>query len=78
MGVEVTGMNKMENLTNDRLHTNGDKALYPTFVNIGDKEPVEGTKELFVLKFKARRDVKFDLKLKDGMLVDKKLNTKKL
>lgn len=78
VGVEVTGMNKMENLTNDRLHTNGDKALYPTFVNIGDKEPVEGTKELFVLKFKARRDVKFDLKLKDGMLVDKKLNTKKL
>lgn len=76
VGVEVTGMNKMENLTNDRLHTNGDKALYPTFVNIGDKEPVEGTKELFVLKFKARRDVKFDLKLKDGMLVDKKLNTK--
>lgn len=78
VGVEVKDMNKMENLTNDRLHTSGDKALYPTFVNIGDKEPVEGTKELFVLKFKARRDVKFDLKLKDGMLVDKKLNTKKL
>ena len=51
---------------------------YPTFVNIGDKEPVEGTSELFVLKFKARRDMKFQPKLTDGIVVDKKLNTKKL
>lgn len=78
VGVEVKGMKKMENLTNDRLHTNGTKALYPTFVNIGDKEPLEGTSELFVLKFKARRDVRFQPKLTDGMVVDKKLNTKKL
>lgn len=78
VGVEVKGMKKMENLTNDRLHTNGTKALYPTFVNIGDKEPLEGSSELFVLKFKARRDVKFQPKLTDGMVVDKKLNTKKL
>lgn len=78
VGVEIVNMKKMENLTNDRLHTNGVKALYPTFVNVGDKEPVEGSEKLFILKFKARRDVKFDLKLKDGMLVDKKLNTSKL
>ena len=78
VGVEVKNMKKMENLTNDRLHTNGTKALYPTFVNIGDKEPVEGTSELFVLKFKACRDVKFQPKLTDGMVVDKKLNTRKL
>ena len=78
VGVEVKNMKNMENLTNDRLHTNGTKALYPTFVNIGDKEPVEGTSELFVLKFKARRDMKFQPKLTDGMVVDKKLNTKKL
>lgn len=78
VGVEVKGMKKMENLTNDRLHTNGAKALYPTFVNIGDKEPLEGSSELFVLKFKARRDVRFQPKLTDGMVVDKKLNTKKL
>ena len=65
-------------LTNDRLHTNGTKALYTTYVNNGDKEPVEGTSELFVLKFKARRDMKFQPKLTDGMVVDKKLNTKKL
>lgn len=76
VGVEVKNMKNMENLTNDRLHTNGTKALYPTFVNIGDKEPVEGTSELFVLKFKARRDMKFQPKLTDGIVVDKKLNTK--
>ena len=78
VGVEVKNMKNMENLTNDRLHTNGTKALYPTFVNIGDKEPVEGTSELFVLKFKARRDMKFPPKLTDGLVVGKKLNTKKL
>ena len=76
VGVEVKDMNKMENLTNDRLHTSGDKALYPTFVNIGDKEPVEGTKELFVLEIQGQKRCQVDLKLKDGMLVDKKLNTK--
>ena len=31
-----------------------------------------------MLEFKARRDMKFQPKLTDGMVVDKKLNTKKL
>ena len=67
----------MENLTNDRLHTNGEKALYPTFVNIGNKESLEGNLDLFVLKFKAKHKLKFDLKAQDGILVDKNLNTQK-
>jgi hypothetical protein len=62
-------------LTNDRLHTNGVKALYPTFVNVGNKPVLEGSHDLFILKLKAKRNVKFDLKLKDGILVDKNLNT---
>ena len=70
-------MKKMENLTNDRLHTSGVKALYPTFVNIGAQEVLEGSEDLFILKFKAKRDVKFNLKPIDGILVDKKLNTGK-
>ncbi|MNV96196.1 hypothetical protein D3C71_1911710 [compost metagenome] len=65
----------MENLTNDRLHTNGDKVLYPTFVNLGSKEVLIGNTELFVLKLKAKRKLKFDLKIQDGFLVDRKLNT---
>lgn len=76
-GVQPLNMKDMENLTNDRLHTNGVKALYVTFVNIGAKEAIEGTNDLFVLKFKAKRKVKFDLKAIDGFLVDKNLNTHK-
>ncbi len=77
VGVEAKNMKKMENLTNDRLHTNGTKALYPTFVNIGDRKTLDGSEDLFVLKLKAKRDVKFDLKPTDGILVDKTLNSKK-
>ena len=77
VGVEPLNMKAMENLTNDRLHTNGTKALYPTFVNIGNKEVLEGNTDLFVLKLKARQKVKFDLKPSDGVLVGKNLKTKK-
>ncbi len=77
-GIELLNMKEMENLTNDRLHTNGVKALYPTFVNIGDKETLEGSAELFILKLKAKRRVRFDLKAADGFLVDKNLNVQRV
>ena len=77
VGVELQNMQDMENLTNDRLHTNGVKALYPTFVTTGNKESLEGNLDLFVLKFKAKHKLKFDLKAQDGILVDKNLNTQK-
>lgn len=73
VGIEPLNMKKMENLTYDRLHTSGAKSLYPTFVNIGKQESLEGSEELFILKLKAKRNVKFELVLKDGMLVDKEL-----
>ena len=41
------------------------------------KEALEGTNDLFILKLKAKRAVKFDLKAIDGVLVDKNLNTRK-
>ena len=75
VGIEPLNMKKMENLTYDRLHTSGAKSLYPTFVNIGKQESLEGSEELFILKLKAKRNVKFELVLKDGMLVDKELRT---
>lgn len=77
VGVEMQNMNQMENLTYDRLHSNGSKALYPTFVNIGNKKTLEGTVDLCILKFKAKRKVKFDLNMIDALLIDKKLNTHK-
>ena len=73
-GIEPLNLKVMENLTYDRLHTSGQKALYPTFVNLGDKETLEGTADLFILKLKAKRKVKFNLKAIDGILVDKDLN----
>ncbi|MNK05756.1 Alpha-xylosidase [compost metagenome] len=77
VGLQALNMKQMDNLTYDRLHTKGTKALYATFVNVGNKEALEGSKELFILKLKAKRKVKFDLKVIDGFLVDKNLETVK-
>ncbi|MDO5571273.1 MAG: glycoside hydrolase family 31 protein [Bacteroidales bacterium] len=78
VGIEKNDtISSMENLTNDRLHTNGEKALYPTFVNIGKKNIVNGDTELMVIKFKARKSLKFNLQIKDCILVDRKLNSHK-
>ena len=74
-GIESIGLKQMENLTYDRLHTNGTKALYPTFVNLGNKETLEGSQELFIIKFKAKKKGIYNLKMQDAVLVDKLLNT---
>jgi len=75
VGIDQLNVKWMQNLTYDRLHTNGDKVVYPTFVNLGNETPLEGNETLFVLKFKAKRAVKFNLTQKQGLLVDKFLNT---
>ncbi|SDE32839.1 TIM-barrel domain-containing protein [Niabella drilacis] len=74
-GITPLHLKELENMTNDRLHSNGRKVLYPTFVNIGDQPALEGTQDLFIIKLKAKRDINFDLKPVDGLLVDKRLNT---
>ena len=78
VGVDAVATKGMENLTYDRLHTSGQKALYPTFVNLGEKPSLSGDVELCVLKFKAKRNLKFNLKAIDAMLVSDKLTTRKL
>lgn len=75
VGIVPLHMKNMQNMTNDRLHSNGKKALYPTFVNIGDQDTLSGTTDLFVIKFKAKRALNYNLKPVDGMLVDKQLNS---
>ena len=72
-GIDPVGVQAMHNLTNDRLHTNGVKALYPTFVNVGNQKTLEGDSTLFVIRLKAKRDLKFDLKPVDGILVSKSM-----
>lgn len=74
VGVEPVAVAGMENLTYDRLHTSGQKALYPTFINVGEKKAIDGDVTLFVLKFKARKRGAAPKQVTDGMLVDKKLN----
>lgn len=74
VGVEAPALGQMYNMTYDRLHTNGDKVLYPTFVNLGDKPCVEGETTLMVLKMKAKKKQKFTLEHTNGMLVDKYQN----
>lgn len=73
--VQPLHLNDMENLTYDRLHSNGHKALYPTFVNLGSKALLNGTADLFILKFKAKQKLTFDLKMQDGIVVNPRLNS---
>ncbi len=70
-------MKDMQNMTNDRLHSNGRKALYPTFVNIGDQDVLSGTTELFTIQFRAKRPLHYTPEPVDGVLVDRQLNTLK-
>ena len=73
-GITLKGMKDMVNLTYDRLHTSGQKALYPTFVNRGNNFLLEeGNPELFTIKFVAKKAGKFNLKAVDGLLIDRNL-----
>jgi hypothetical protein len=78
--IKTLNTKSMENFTRDRLHTNGSQALYPTFVNIGNAETLDGSIPLFVIELKARKKTRFPdpgLQIKDAILVDKALNYKK-
>ena len=73
VGMEIKDMKEMVNYTRDRLHTNGDRALYPTFFNLGNNWQLEGDSELFTLLFKAKRQGSYAPKVRDGMLVDRNM-----
>ena len=72
-GVQSLNTGDMENFTNDRLHTDGSKVLYPTFVNEGNKPALNGNENLFIIKLKAKQNLTFNLKLAEGILVNKNL-----
>ena len=75
LGVESVAVANMRNMTNDRLHSNGDRVLYPTFVNIGKQALVEGSPVLFRIRFKALQHLsKVNIPL-SGMLVDRRLES---
>ena len=72
-GLQTLNVGEMENFTNDRLHSDGNKVLYPTFVNTGNKAVLNGSENLFIIKLKAKQNVTFNMKLADGILVNKGL-----
>lgn len=76
VSIEPNAVSEMKNMTNNRLHSNGDKVLYPTFVNIGNQPTLTDDAELFVIYFKALRPVNAKTLKMNGMLVDKLLNSK--
>ncbi|WP_430810021.1 MULTISPECIES: TIM-barrel domain-containing protein [unclassified Carboxylicivirga] len=75
INVEPVNTKAMENLTYNRLHTGGNRVLYPTFVNRGDQATLEGEGSILIIRFKAKKAFKFNLEMQNGLLVDKKLNT---
>ncbi|MDF2189850.1 TIM-barrel domain-containing protein [Paraflavitalea sp. CAU 1676] len=74
VGIVPRATKNMQNMTNDRLHSNGKKSFYPTFVNVGNQQTLQGTGELFVIKLMAKRKLDVDIKPTDGLMVDRQLN----
>ncbi|TAJ12124.1 DUF5110 domain-containing protein [Marinilabiliaceae bacterium JC017] len=74
VGLKTVNTKEMDNMTYNRLHSNGDRVLYPTFVNMGDQPAVEDDGTILTIRFKAKRAFKFNLELQNGLLVDKNLN----
>ncbi len=74
--IEPLAVKDMSNLTNDRLHKDGTKVLYPTFVNLGQKPTIEGQTDLFSITFKALRKGRLSLSGATYMIIDRRLGTK--
>ena len=75
IGTEPIGTGNMANYSKNRMHTNGDTTVYPTFINEGNQATVNGDVELAKVTLKAKKNVKFNIKATDGVIVDKHLNT---
>ncbi|MDE5935219.1 MAG: hypothetical protein K2G95_05550 [Muribaculaceae bacterium] len=52
IGTEAPELEGMRNMTYDRLHTDGSKALYPTFANIGEASTLSGDRQLMLIRFR--------------------------
>ena len=74
--VTVKGINtaNLSNYTKNRLHGNGTTAVYPTFVNVAEQPTLNGDVEIATITLKAKKNIKFNLKAIDGVIVDKNLN----
>lgn len=74
LDTNASGILEMRNLTYDRLHSNGQKALYPTFINCGEHPTLEGDQTIFSIRFRAKQKSAVSFVPQDGMILDKYLN----
>ena len=72
--VKTVNTANMSNYTKNRLHGNGTTAVYPTFVNVAEQPALNGDVEIATITLKAKKNIKFNLKAIDGVIVDKNLN----
>ncbi len=77
VGIEALNTGSMTNYSKNRLHSNGSTAVYPTFINEGNQGTLNGDGELVKVTLKAKRNVRFNIKATDGIIVDKHLNAVK-
>ena len=75
VGIEALNVAGMSNYSKNRLHTNGNTAVYPTFVNEGNRVTLNGDVEIAKITLKAKKNIKFNIKAIDGIIVDKHLNS---
>ena len=77
IGNEPQDAKLFANFSRDRLHTDGTKAFYPTFVGVDNERPLNGDAVLVVLHFKAKTAGAVKLKPTDIILVDRQLYSHK-
>ena len=73
LSTEALGAKSLRNFTRDRLHTNGQKGLYVTFVGVGEAEPLSGDQTLCTVRFKAKTTGPVKIEARDIILVDRQL-----
>lgn len=75
VGIEALNVAGMSNYSKNRLHSNGKTAVYPTFANEGNRVTLNGDVEIAKITLKAKKNIKFNIKAVDGIIVDKHLNS---
>lgn len=74
VGIEAGETGNMSNYSKNRLHSNGETAVYSTFINEGNQSTIGGNCTLAKVTLKAKKNVKFNIKATNGVIVDKHLN----
>ena len=75
VSVEAISTGNMANYSKNRMHGNGEFAVYPTFINEGNQTTISGSAALVKVTLRAKKKIEFNIEAVDGIIVDKHLNT---